>query len=405
MPTTPTADPTQKALLQQLQKLSQTDAVNSGNQITALNKQVSDYTNGKNLFQGRYDYWDLFITRYELERRNLDGQYVGAPLTAADFTQFLAQAGRLFNPALPTPARLAPVRIPEFDGGGLVYDLASDENDARTKETNAANLLKNGFSSPSFPTGFTTDTTLTPSSTTLDIENSSSAVIPTGVRIAVSGSGTAAICLVTGVTPQPHVLITDPWIYTLNITVETGGFTPIATNAAVLNSLPGFTNAERTAKVASIPSRQGILNGMISSYSAAVTTWKNLLQNQRNAIVSMTTEDAPDTAYVANQLAALNQLIAYFPAVLVSDAALNANQTLNTSRGSAITARIPWIAARLSAAQTKAYDQRYTYADRVNNLTDGLTTTVNTLAAQATQVAAQQVTSNARAATYAGEIF
>lgn len=263
MPQTPSANPNQKALLEQLKSLAQTDALNSGNQITVLNQQITQFTEGQNLFQTRYDFWKKFIEDYELERRYLDGNSILNPLNVGDFNSFLGQTGRLFDGNLPTPARLAPVRIAEYDGGGLTYTASEDEATIFPRELQARTDLQSGFTSPTFPTGFSTDTVLTPTSTLLEIRRTSAATIPTGVRFVVQGGSSAAVLLCTGVTQLTFV---NPFRYELNITVQTPSFTNIPVSSSVLNLVVPFTDAERSTKTATVAARQPILNGFVSTY-------------------------------------------------------------------------------------------------------------------------------------------
>jgi hypothetical protein len=400
MPQTPSANPNQKALLEQLKSLAQTDAVNSSNQITMLNTQISQFQEGQTLFQSRYDYWKKFVEDYELERRYLDGQRIASPLTTTDFTNFLAQTGRLFNASLPTPARLSPVRISEYDGGGLTYTAAEDEAPIFTRETQARTDLLSGFTTPTFPTGFVTDTPLSTATTVLRIRRSTATPIPTGVRFAVQGSVSSAVLFCTGVT---QVTFTNPFEYDLNVIVQTPTFTTIGAGSSVLNAVTAFTNGERTAKVATVAARQSLLNGFISTYSGVITDWQNLLQTQRNAILAQTSEDAPDTAYVNTQAAQLTQTQNYFPAQDVSNAGLSAIATLNTNRTAARPTRIAWIQSRIAAVQ--GYDERYKYSDKLYNLSDGAIQAITSLTRQRDALVASQAQSNARAASLSSEIF
>lgn len=416
MPTTPAADPTQKTLLTSLTTLAQTDATTTGNQISILNTQIATYQQGQALFQSRYDYWDQFVSGYALERRYLDGNYQATPLVTADFTSFSSQSGRLWNASAAEPGRYAPQRIAEFDGGNLTYDLASDETSALTSEALWRGNLASGIATTGLIGGVTTNQTLTTSSTSLQVKCTSAVTIPLRDYL-VLGSGTAAVVVVTAVTltqtggtttdPMTMVVTTTPYIYTLTVSQQSIGFSSILTGALFLDVIPGFTNPERTNKTASNHIYQPVLAGFVSTYTAKVTAWKTILQNQRSAITGDINEDQPDATYVANQLATLNQLTSYLTSVDVSDTGLSANHSLNTARVSANAARLTYIASRLSTIlpTVSPYDQRYNYANRLYNLSDGALTTVKILTAQREALAGQQSTSNARAATYAAENF
>lgn len=405
MPTTPAANPTQKALLDQLTEMAQTDAVNSGNQITYLNDQIAKFENSKTLFQDRYTYWNNFIEPYMLERKYLDGKYQASPLSAitapsGDWVDFLNKTGRLFNGNLSAPQKYQPVRIAEFDAGALTEDLSFSEAPHWDKEISKRSDLVDGFSTPAFPTGFNTLTTLTTSTTVLRVSRNSTDTFPLNTRFAVYGPSSSAVLTITA---SNQITMASPFEYDLTVTVHTPSFTAIASGASVVNAVAGFNNTERTTKTAASAFRQSIFNGFLGEYTTAVTDWKANLQLQRDAILTQTTEDVPDTTYVANQLAALNQLIAYLPGMDVSDTGLAAIATLRGTRTSANAARIAWINSRLPAST--APDNRWKYADRLVNLTDGAYATIDIFKKQRDSLVAQQAASNQRAATFAAESF
>lgn len=407
MPTTPSADPSQKALLEDLKTLAQSDATTTGNQIAMLNEQIAKYQHGKDLFITRYNYWDQYVQAYMLERSFIDGKFQATPLVQADYDSFMNQTGRLFEATAALPLRLSPKRIAEFDAGDLTYVATNDEAVALTKEAASRADLVTGISS-AFPNSWVTTSTLTPASTTLTIQRSSDASFPTNVRIILNGGGLSAICLVTAATflsgPGGLGHESDPYVYRLTVTPQDVTFTNVPSGASVLAS-ELFNNTERTNKTASIPSLQPVLNNLIAIYNARITAWKNLLQNQRNAIVTQTKEDLPDNTYISNQLQALNQLIAYLVTTDVSNSALTAMQNLNATRTSAAPARVAATLVRLQSGSSGGFDQRWNYSDRLYNLSDGSFATIKILTAQRDQLASQQSNSNARAAKFASENF
>lgn len=417
MPTTPAADPTQKALLTNLTTLAQTDAVTTGNQISMLNTQITNYQQGVTLFQTRYDYWDRFITDYANERRYLDGNYQATPLVVSDFTGFASQTGRLWNASAAEPGRFSPQRIAEFDGGDLTYDLNSDELIALAREATARDYLENGFSTPGLASGLTTEVTLSPGATTLVVSSTSAATIPVGNPILVIGSATAAIVWIDAAVlsqtggsvtdPETEITTVTPYLYTLTVELRGQTFSSIPSGGTLVGTCAGFINSERTTKTSNNPVFQSVLNGLVSLYSGYVTAWKILLNSQHTSITNTVNEDQPDVTYVSNQLAALTQLNSYLNSTDVSDSGLAAIQTLNTARVSARTARLAYIANRMTQPlpDVSPYDQRYNYADRLYNTTDGAITTVNVLTTQRDSLSGQQVISNQRAATYASESF
>lgn len=404
MPTQPPASGSQKELLTGFATLAQTDATSTGNQIAILDDQITRFTDGKNLFVDRYNFWDGYISPFGTERRYLDGVYQTNPLVQQDYDDFLNHTGRLFGPDTTV------VRIAEFDGGGATTVDPANEQAQLPNEAPIRTLLVNGFTTTGFPSGLTTQGPITPSSTTVDVQNSgqTQVSIPVGVFVIIETPSAACLARITSVTenqtpiltpnpPGPPIQTGTLYDYTLGLELHTTTFTSVATGASFTTSWAGFTDLERTHKTASILRYQPIMDDLITQYQAALAPWKTALDNQFNAISQQTAENAPDTAYLTAQAQARTDLTDYLTTTDISDLGLAVVTGLVTTRGAAIGPRVTWISNRY--VSSTAFDARYKYANQLYNYSDGSIYQLQQIQTQKAQLTVQQAASNARAAS------
>jgi hypothetical protein len=133
-----------------------------------------------------------------------------------------------------------------------------------------------------------------------------------------------------------------------------------------------------------------------------VTAFRDALNQQGLAIAQQTSEDVPDTAYLAARTQAQTDLTNYLVTGLVSNAGLTVVQTVQGTRSTASGGRVTWIAGRISSSS--AYDERYTQTQRLHNRNDGSETFYQKTTAQKATLVAQQTACNARAANLAADI-
>ncbi len=409
MPTPPTASTDQRVVIQDLALLARQAVTNITNQITAVDQQIAKLQEAQTLFQERYDFWEDFIGYYDRERLFLTGQILQNPVVQADFDAFLAQdpAGRLYNNAAPIPERFAPKRISQFDGTPLISSPTVSETIRWGREADLNDYFRNGFASAG-PTGHTTNTVLTSTSTTLEVEGSdTSPPYQVGSVLLILRAGVAgALVRILSVTPLGG---SDPYQYGLGIEL----LTPVLSancpvNSQVLLSWTGFTNTERSTKTASLSARQKLMDTMVASYAARVLeVEQNNLSPELVEVQSNSAEDQPDTVYNANLQGAITQIQSWYSTQDVSDAGLSGIAALNAQRVAAIPQRNSWILNRMESGTggSGAYDGRYNYANRLYNLTDGIIKTVEVLESQKQQLLDQQVLANERAALYDQELY
>jgi len=398
MPIPPAPTPTQQTTIEGLVTLANTEATSVGNQIAVLDLSLASSQEAKTFYQGQYDFWHQYISAFELERRYLDGYYLTTPLVPADFTALQANSGRLFS-----TAQSDPVRIGEFDGaGGTAFD-GTAEIPQYGPEADLRATLQFGFVGVTLPAGVETLTALTTASTTLDVQKLPGAgqvVIPLGKTVVLTILN-AALIEITGVTETLVIPFPPTYAYTLNINILSLVGT-VGIGATFTPNFLGFSNAERTSMVAANPAYQGILTDLRAQYLVIVTAFRDALNQQGLAIAQQTSEDVPDTAYLAARTQAQTDLTNYLVTGLVSNAGLTVVQTVQGTRSTASGGRVTWIAGRISSSS--AYDERYTQTQRLHNRNDGSETFYQKTTAQKATLVAQQTACNARAANLAADI-
>lgn len=407
MPQSPAADPAQKSVLTSLVSLSSNSAVAAGNQIALVSDQSAKYQNAQDIFQKRYDYWNTYILAYHAERKSLNGVFQENPIANQDFTDFMAQKGRLFKAQI-----LNPIRIHEFDNvtGATTATEAQNELTFLAEESVYRGFLTGGFVGTSLPVpgsgGYSLITAISPGTTQITLQTIAAVSFPVSGRLMFfnTGSPTAGV-IVEWLTVTASASGPD-FNYTLKGLTYSPTFTTISSGSSIGQGGPTFTNGERTTKIATLPTNQSQLNAYINAYLYWIQKWSANVASQVTQIAAQATagEDQPDTAYGTSIQSTSTALINYLTTNDVSNTGLGANSTRNSTRTSQNPTRITWIDARL-IQQTQAYDQRYNYADKLYNLADGSVVTINKINGQKTGLATQQAASNARAASLSGEVF
>jgi hypothetical protein len=397
MPVQPTANPAQTQAIQGQANLASSSATSLGNQITVLGTSITSIQNAVDIFQARYNFWEQYITAYLTESRYLNGPYQTSPIVTSDFTNFLAHTGRLYS-----SASLHPVRVAEFDNTGATSTDPANETVFIQGELSTRTSLLSGISGPAYPVGVYNTTTVTTGTTVITVENlaQTQLVIPTG-EVILEDAFTACLLNVVSVI-ENHVGLV--YTYTLNVTINTSGFGTVGINGDFLTSFPGFTNSERTTNIATDPRYQNFYNQGVSAYKSAVSSWQASLAQQIAVITGNTGEDAPDVAYINSLTSDNAQLLTYLTPtqINVSDSGLAPVISIAAARTTAIPTRTTYISTRLVSAGS--YDSRYKYGDKLYNLVDGQIMMLSTLQGQQAQLATQQTTSTARAASLQAEL-
>ena len=182
------------------------DSIPLQDPIIAQKQKVDD------AFKDLFAYYnDKIIGKYDIERKAINGTYVPSPVVEADIIGVGSNppSGRL----VPTPPVYDIVRIPEFDAGGYTATMPNYEQKHITDQASVENVLVNGYGPGTYPLTLKTTTALTPSSTTLSLQDTGVAItgIVAGTVFIVTGTGDLAVVKVVSTsvpvgTPPPYKL-------------------------------------------------------------------------------------------------------------------------------------------------------------------------------------------------------
>lgn len=315
----------------------------------------------KNLFNW---YNDAIIGRYDAERRAINGSYIASPVVEADIIAVTSNppSGRL----VPTPPVTAIVRIAEFDGTAYTSTDTANELQKIADEQLPITYLMSGVAggSPTVTATTLTTTALTSSSTTLGISDATGpAAFANGDVLLVVGGGDAAVVTVTSVTPG--VGVPPPYLFTLGITVVIPPTSSVPIGGVVKAGFSGFTNAERTAKVATDSTQQPIMNSLILKLQTALNARLTPIATQLTALNA--NEDPDGVANITtaknNATAAQSFINAYLITTDISNTGLGSLITEYTTRMAYLTTRVSQIIAAYTGQTENYYNARYTTAN------------------------------------------
>lgn len=330
-------------------------------------------------FNGQFSWYnDSVISKYDAERKAINGTFVISPITNADLVAAAQNppTGRL----VPTPPATAILRIPEFDAPGYTGTTLLNESQNITDEGLISGYLTSGFSgtAPTVTLTTLTTTTLTALSTTLGI---SDAVGPAAFAIGNTfivqdGGSNAAVVTVTSVTP---VGSPPPYVFILGIHVVVPPAGTIAIGSHLTATFTGFTNGERATKTASVPALQPLMNSLVAQLQATLNGRFTRLSEQITAINANQDPDAVTNLATAktNAMAAQTFITAYLISTSISDTGLASLAAEASPRSTFLTTRISQILAAYTGQTENYYDKRYAFA---NNRSDSSTGTLRALA-------------------------
>lgn len=366
----------------------------SAPQIVAINQEISAQTNQvaslvasaaaqtaviaqKGLIDDAFKdlfgwYNDAVIGKYDAERRAINGSYIANPVAEADIVNVAASppAGRL----VPTPPTTAIVRIAEFDGTAYMSTDPSNELQRISDETQAITYLTVGVpgGSPTVTATTLTTTSFSAGSTTLGISDATGpASFSNGDVILVGGGGDAGVAIVTSVTPG--VGVPPPYLFTLGINVVIPPSGTVSSGAVVKAGFSGFTNGERTAKTATDPNQQGIMNALILQLQTALNARLTTLAAQ---LAALNANDDPDgvaniTTAKSNVTAAQSFINAYLVTTDISDTGIGSLTTEYGARTTYLSTRVSQIIAAYTGQTENYYDARYNTANNRGDTSRG----------------------------------
>jgi hypothetical protein len=333
--------------------------------IIAQKQEVDD------AFKALFDYYNLQIIKpYDDERKAINGTFVVSPVVEADILAVGGNppSGRL----VPTPPTTDIVRIPEFDAGAYSGLNTNNEQQRILDQQAVENTLVNGYGPGTYPLTLTTTTAITPSSTTLTLEDTAVAITiaPNDVFIVSSGGDLAVVKVLTITPNNPPV----PPPYESDLTIELI-VPPTGTIAAgaTLDSFTGFTNLERISKTASDPDFQPLMDYLISLLQSKINDRISRLNDQLAALAL--NEDPDATAQITSATNDANVskgfLTNYLLTTDISNVGLASLSSERSSRSGQLTTRLGQILANYTGQTEDYYEQRYQTANNRGNTQRG----------------------------------
>lgn len=321
-------------------------------------------------FKKFFDYYnDDIIGKYDTERKALNGQYIANPITEADVEGPARIDGSVrTTPTVPVTDIL---RVDEFDGGPLITTDVN-ETEAIADQLAVETTLVSGYSGSGFnPATATTASSLTPASTTLQVQDSTNALtLAPGATFLVTDTGDLAVVKVTSIiTPPP---MTPPYTatYGIELIVPPSG---TISSGADMAFFTGFNNTERTNKIASNPDFQPLMDYLIDLLETQINNRIARIDEQLAAIAANEDPDGVATLATAatNANASKTFLNNYLVTTIISNTGLGSLATERATRGGQITARIAVIVAAFTGQTTNYFEARYTMANNRGNTARG----------------------------------
>lgn len=322
-------------------------------------------------FKALFAYYnDDIIGQYDIERKAINGTFVASPVTEADILGVGSNppTGRL----VPTPPTTDIIRVAEFDAGGYTSTAPNYEQKHITDQAAVENTLVNGYGPGTYPMTLETFTALTPSSTTLSLEDASVAIsgIVSGTVFIVLGVGDLAVVKVT----STSVPVGAPPPYKLDLVIELL-VPPTGTIAAGANldSFTGFTNLERTAKTASDPDFQPLMDYLIQELEDRINDRISRLNEQLPALAANQDDDgAADIATATSNVNASKTFLTnYLITTDISDTGISSLSSERATRSGQLTTRLSQILAAYTGQTEDYYEQRYQTANNRGNTQRG----------------------------------
>jgi hypothetical protein len=364
--------------------------------VDAQDGVIADAENADNAEKKVFDFYDEDIIRqYENEREQLDGSYQESPVTKAELDDLgaLNPSNRLY----PTLPQTAPLRISEFDGGGLVttdneiifqgQTVIDSEPFRITKQLERQDWLANGLGGTMpvvDPTALVVGA-IDQNTTTIEIQEDPGGISSFAVGdrfLVVSGSEQIGI-EITSITSTGSGTCDNP-IYTDQATCELNGgvWTPtgqgfelgiivlttgsVAAGGSIDELWSGFSNADRINKNDATDGYNYLLNELTNDLEAQIDSSILKLNTQKTALeANQDINLDPDALIDVNtQLSVLNTWKVNKD---VDDDELSDLENDAVDRQLFITSRI----AAIEPAKAAYYDLRYTSATNIGDTSRG----------------------------------
>jgi len=289
---------------------------------------------------------DDIIRHYELERRWMDGQDVTTPIVEQDLQDFVDKdaSKRLWN-----GGAFDPLRIAEFDSGGLAVVDLNHELQKLLNQDAALNQLQNGVSSVSLTNGVNA-ASLTSSSTTGKVTADNAGELINNDILILNNATDSAIIKVINVVESGI----GPFDYDFDIVsflVTPIGTIAIADDAGII-SFSGFNNTERTNKDAIDDFFQNAMDQLLLTLKGALDERKIVLQNQLSEVQANDNDFISETiqSEINARINNVDNFLGITPpsTIDISDTGITAFNNEKTSRQTEITNRITQISTEIT---------------------------------------------------------
>lgn len=365
----PVLTPDEIAQMKKEQTKALAAAETYSNQIAAQQARALELAKVDSAFKKFFDYYDTqIIGQYNNERKAINGLYVDTPVEEADIVAVASLSGGRLQPSLPATDL---IRIAQFDGSPLLTD-PSNEVQFIADQAAAEDTIVNGYGGTSPPTSVLTSTSLTPSSTTLQLTDLTTtfSIAPNSVFVIQNGGDLAVVRILTfvlRVSPVPPPYVAD---CTIELIVPPTG---TISSGQMLTAFLGFTNGERQTKTASNPQLQPLMDYLILQIQNKVNSRIGKLAIQTTALGLNQDPDGISAIGTASTNAQNSNtfLNSYLVSTNVSDFGLAGLSNERINRSTFIGTRLGQINAAYTTQSKNYYDERYNAANNRGNTSRG----------------------------------
>lgn len=332
------------------------------------------------IFNKFYEYYaDTVVTNYDNEWQNLTGRYFpsyfqqvdppGSPILIpnGNITEYDLEQAAIANGygrLTPTMPDTAIIRIAEFDGGntGITED---NESDNSLKVLEILDILQNGINGS--VNSATTTSTITPTSTQVNISQAPTVTISAGDEFVVQSGGNVSIIRVTAVNNVITVgpLQTATLVFDF-ILVPAGNIG----SGQTLDTFGGFSNSNRNTKTAG---NQALMDALVDFLDSTVNSWSSNVNAQITALTG--NDDTQQVTEIANALVNANSaktfIDNYSLTLDITDTGITSVQSFTSLRNPQITVRVSEIQNAYTGGAINYYDERYKYANIRANTANG----------------------------------
>lgn len=337
--------------------------------VSALNARAAELAIVDGAFKKFFDYYNIdIIGKYDLELKAINGLTRTLPILEADIVACASLAGNRIQPALPATDV---IRISNFDGNPTTTD-SFNESQFITDQAPIETTLVSGYGGSAPSASILTNTSLTSSSTTLQLKNLSTtfSLSPGSTYVVTNGGNLCVFKILTfvmQVSPVPPPYIAD---LTIELIVPPAG---TISTGQILQVFNGFSNGERTTKIASNPQYQPLMNYLVSALQLKINQRITALNSELSAISTNQDPDGTSELSAANTNVNSSKtfLTNYLITTDISNTGLAGTSAERSARSGQIVTRISQIVNSYTGRTKNYYNERYNFANSRANTSRG----------------------------------